>query len=228
MTDILLLHGAIGSSSQLELLAQALEGSFKVHLIDFPGHGGSALPAAFDISFFAEHVRQYCADRHLKTVMIFGYSMGGYVAMYLAKTNPGLVGKIITLATKFHWDGPAAQKENAMLQPELILQKLPSFAKTLEERHAPQDWKEVLQKTAGMLTGLSEGKGLDPGDYKEIDIPCLLMLGDRDRMVSLQETVDVYKQLPQAQLAVLPKTPHPVEAADPSMLSFFIKSFLNG
>jgi hypothetical protein len=54
------------------------------------------------------------------------------------------------------------------------------------------------------------------------------MLGDRDQMVSLQETLDVYKALPQAQLAVLPNTPHPIEKVDLSLVSVLVQRFLNG
>jgi hypothetical protein len=54
------------------------------------------------------------------------------------------------------------------------------------------------------------------------------MLGDRDKMVSLEETVTVSKQLPNASLAVLPQTSHPVEKADPVVLSFFIRRFICG
>ena len=52
------------------------------------------------------------------------------------------------------------------------------------------------------------------------------MLGDRDKMVTLDETVEVYKNLPQAQLAILPNTPHPIEKVNTDRLASEIKSFL--
>ena len=61
--DILLLHGAVGSSSQFHSLAEELLDTFNVHSPDLPGHGGSMMPDRFSISVFAEFVEQYCVSR---------------------------------------------------------------------------------------------------------------------------------------------------------------------
>jgi len=45
-------------------------------------------------------------------------------------------------------------------------------------------------------------------------------------MVTLDETVAVYKQLPNAQLGVLPGTPHAFEQVNVSLLSRLIKEFV--
>jgi pimeloyl-ACP methyl ester carboxylesterase len=226
MQHLVILHGAIGSSAQLSTLAQSLSSSFHIHSPSFPGHGGAKMPEAFSIELFAESVKGYCEEKQLSKVSVFGYSMGGYVAMYLAKKYPSLVHCIATLATKFHWDEAIAAKEIKMLQPDVIRQKLPGFAATLEQRHAPLNWEEVLFKTAGMLTALGKHNVLAVSDYASINQPSLIMLGDRDKMVSLEETVAVYKALPNAQLSILPGTPHPIESVNVEHLSFMLKYFL--
>ena len=223
---LLLLHGAIGSAEQLKPLQLQLEERYQVHNLHFPGHGGTGMPDAFSIPSFADFVSRHCKQEGLVDITVFGYSMGGYVGMYLARQQPGLVSRIITLATKFHWDETTAAREIRMLIPEVIGQKLPQFAKTLEERHAPDDWKTVLQKTGVMLAEMGAYNPLLPGDYSEIGCPVLLMLGDRDKMVTLEETVEVYRKLPDAQLAVLPGTPHPMESVDLSMLRFYMERFI--
>jgi pimeloyl-ACP methyl ester carboxylesterase len=211
MEPLILLHGALGSRPQLTALAEQLAQHYDVHALDFPGHGGTPLPEQFSISSFAQYVQEYCKAQGLTKVSLFGYSLGGYVALYLARQQPQLVNRVVTLATKFHWDEATAAREVKMLQPDAIEQKVPQFARTLQERHAPADWKEVLRHTASMMEGLGKQNALAPEDYKEISCPCLLMLGDRDKMVTLEETVAVYRQLPHGQLAVLPNTPHPLE-----------------
>jgi len=227
MQTILLLHGAIGSSAQLEKLQESLQGHYNVHTFNFPGHGGMALPDAFSIPLFAQAVKHYLQEQRVGRVTIIGYSMGGYVALYLAKHHPELVENIITLATKFEWNEAIAAKESKMLQPEVIEQKLPDFAKTLEVRHAPQSWKQVMEKTKEMLLALGQQNALSLEDYASIQTPVQLLIGDRDKMVSLEETVAVYKQLPHAQLGVLPATPHPIEQVDMELLIFYIKRFMS-
>jgi len=227
MKHLVLLHGAIGSSAQLQSLKEKLSGSYKVHLLDFPGHGSTDTVDTFSITLFADHLKNYLEQNRIEQANIFGYSMGGYVALYLAKQHPDLLDKIITLATKFHWDEAIAAKEVKMLQHEVIEQKLPVFAQTLQQRHQPNNWKEVLHKTAAMLLQMGKENPMKPEDYSNINLPVLVMLGDRDKMVTMEETVAIYKQLPNAQLALLPSTSHPIEQADEEVLCFMIRRFIN-
>lgn len=227
MTPILLLHGAIGAASQLIPLKNRLSNSYAdIHLLNFSGHGGEGMPdGAFSIPIFAEDVRYYIEKNNLERVNIFGYSMGGYAGMYLAKKYPEKINKIITLATKFHWDEDIAAKEMQQLNPDKIAGKVPAFAAALQERHAPNDWKVVLSKTASMLEALGKNNALQLSDYTDIKAPCLLLLGDRDKMITIEETLQVYKTLPQAQMGMLPHTPHPIEQVNLKILSAMIENF---
>ncbi|HJU45517.1 MAG TPA: alpha/beta fold hydrolase, partial [Chitinophagaceae bacterium] len=178
------------------------------------------------IPLFAEQVHRYIEDQQLQQVNIFGYSMGGYVAMYLAKMYPQSVHKVITLATKFHWDEETAAKELRQSDPEKIAAKVPAFAEALQKRHAPNDWKELLQRTGSMLEALGKSNTLQPGDYGSIETPCLVLLGDRDKMITLEETLNVYRSLPKAEMGILPGTAHPIEQANKIVLSSMIRYFL--
>jgi pimeloyl-ACP methyl ester carboxylesterase len=227
MQNLILLHGAIGASDQLTELAARLSDSYSVFTLDFSGHGGRSFPeGAFSIEHFAGNVLNFMDEKSIETTSIFGYSMGGYVGMYLAKHHPRRISKLVTLATKFYWDEATAAGEVKMLDADKIQAKVPAFAKALEARHAPNDWKEVLQNTANMLHALGQRNCLELEDYREISTPCLVMLGDRDKMITLQETIDVSKTLPNAGVAMLPNTSHPIEQVNPDTLSFFIKSFV--
>lgn len=227
MQTILLLHGAIGAKDQLAGIEELLNGSFAVHNLNFGGHGGSALPEfPFSIRLFADEVIGYLNSQGIDRTSIFGYSMGGYVALYLAVKHPERIDKIITLATKFNWDEAIAAKEIGMLDAGKIAEKLPGFADTLKARHAPNNWELILERTAAMLVDMGKNNPLETADYAYINQPVLLMLGDRDKMVSLHETLEVYKTLPRAQLSVLPNTPHPIEMANTERLAYEIRSFL--
>ncbi|MBK7309184.1 MAG: alpha/beta hydrolase [Chitinophagaceae bacterium] len=227
MQQILLLHGAIGAADQFSLLQEELADSFTVHSLNFSGHGSSPFVAAsFSIELFASEVIEFLDKQEIKSINIVGYSMGGYIAMYLATHHPERINKIITLATKFRWDETIALHETKMLNAGKIEEKLPDFASALQKRHAPNNWKTVLEKTAAMLIEMGKDNPLKPGDYLAIQHPVLLMLGDRDKMVTLDETVEVYKNLPMAQLAILPDTAHPIEMVNQARLALEIRSFL--
>ncbi len=227
MQHLLLLHGATGAADQLSSLAETLAEHFLVHTIDFSGHG-SQLPVddPFSIELFAHDVLRFMKEEAIETTALFGYSMGGYVALYFAKTYPEKVTGVTTLATKYHWDEAIAAKEIKMLDPVKIEEKVPAFASALKSRHLKSDWKVVLKKTAEMMLDLGKGKGLNNDHFSGIVTPVLLLLGDRDKMVSLEETVAVYKTLPNAKLGILPGTSHPIEQVDIHLLSFLIRGFL--
>ncbi|OQP58220.1 alpha/beta hydrolase [Niastella vici] len=228
MQHIILLHGALGSKDQMKPLAVELENKFQVHSFNFSGHGGRPFAdTAFSIPLFAEQIAQYMHETGIAQAYIFGYSMGGYAAMYLAKHHPEKVNKLITLATKFHWDEKTAAQEVKMLNGKTIQEKVPAFAAQLQQRHAPNDWLSLLHKTSELLIDLGKQNALQLEDYTTITTPSLLLLGDRDKMVTLDETIAVYKQLPKAQLGVIPGTPHALEQANVALLAQLIKGFIN-
>lgn len=228
MKTILLLHGAIGASDQLATIAEDLSNTYKVYTLDFNGHGGMPFSESpFSIALFANEVLDFMNKEELNNVSIFGYSMGGYVAMYLAKYHPEKIDRIITLATKFHWDAETAAKETKMLNADKIEEKLPAFAAALAKRHSPNEWKEVLGKTAAMLINMGNNNPLKVEDYTNIIHPCMILLGDRDKMITLDETINVYKTLPNAQMGMLPNTQHPIEQVNMSYLLFYIRQFMS-
>jgi pimeloyl-ACP methyl ester carboxylesterase len=227
MQHIILLHGAAGAMDQLAELEKNLADSLLVHRFNFSGHGG--LPFSnepFSIPSFAEEVIRFLDKKEIESAHIFGYSMGGYVAMYLAKFHPHRVNKIITLATKFNWNENIASKEVKMLDPEVIEKKVPAFAAVLQKRHAPNNWKTVLEKTSALLIEMGKDNPLKPVDYKNIRHQTLILLGDLDKMVTTEETREVYQLMPHAKMAILADTPHPVEMVNTAKLVSEIRAFI--
>ena len=222
----MLLHGALGAASMTEPLAGRLNGNFEVHILNFSGHGGAPFADRFGIEQFTHEVLDFLDKNSFEKVDIFGYSMGGYVALNLARLYPERVGKIVTLATKFDWTPEGAVRESKMLDPEKIEAKIPAFAKLLRERHAPNDWKVLLHKTAEMMLTLGQQALLTPAVLSQIQHPALICLGDADQMVSLDETTQAAEALSNGHLRVLEQTPHPLEKVDLDALAAIIRSFL--
>jgi enterochelin esterase-like enzyme len=104
----------------------------------------------------------------LEKPTVFGYSMGGYVALYLAHSQPTLLGNIITLGTKFEWTPKIAQKEIKMLDAKVIIEKVPKFAEALKTRHG-NDWELLLWKTATMMVDLGNTNALSLEDISLIE-----------------------------------------------------------
>lgn len=226
MKTIILLHGAIGANDQLEPLAKELiQQGFQVFSFNFSGHGKMPFQNKFSIEQFATELEQFIATQQLEKPNVFGYSMGGYVALYLAHKQPTLLGNIITLGTKFEWTPEIAQKETKMLDAKTILEKVPKFAEDLKTRHG-NDWELLLSKTADMMIGLGNKNALALNDYGTIENKVLIGLADKDSMVSLAETTAVYKQLKNGTMYMLPNTKHPIETVNVSSLAKIINDLI--
>ncbi len=227
MKDIILLHGAIGATDQLEPLAAALEQKqFRVHRFSFSGHGNVRFREQFGIGQFAAELEEFILEQGLEKPAVFGYSMGGYVALYVAKTKPQALSTVISLGTKFAWSPEIAAKEIKMLDANTILEKVPKFAEALKARHG-DGWQTLLQKTSEMMISLGHEPALKEDDFPLIEQNVLVGLADHDTMVSLDETLHVFKALKQADLYMLPRTKHPIETVNAPMLAEIITHYLN-
>jgi pimeloyl-ACP methyl ester carboxylesterase len=211
---ILLLHGALGSEASLNPLKEILEKDFEVFTYTFKGHGGSEMPLEdFTISNFANEVLVFLEENSLDKIIIFGYSMGGYVGLYLAKHFPEKVEKLYTLATKLNWTIEGSIKESAILNPIKIKEKVPKYASALEQLHG-NNWEGLMEKTAKMMLNLGENPVISESDFEEINVPVLISVGDKDAMVSIEESIFAFRKIPNCLFYVMPNTIHPIERVD--------------
>lgn len=220
--QLLLLHGALGSKKQFSNLKPLLEDQFELFELDFDGHGEGNEAKQFSIELFTENVRAFLVEKGLKTINIFGYSMGGYVALNLAVQNPELVNKIVTLGTKFDWNPESAKKEAGMLVPELIEEKVPLFAEKLKNEHQFKDWKEIVRKTADMMLRMGTGETIKHEDLRKLDCELLVGWGSKDKMVSKEESMLLADLVPSAKFVELEDVPHPIDLIAPEIVASYI------
>lgn len=216
---LLLLHGALGSATMFDDLRRHLPVGQQILSPDFPGHGGLPANEPFSIPAFARAVIEYLDERQISQVNVFGYSMGGYVALYLAWKYPERVLRMATLGTKLDWTPETAARETARLDPDKIAAKVPAFAQLLSERHAPADWRDVVRKTRDLLHHLGNGQALGPEVFRAISCPVAIGLGEKDNMVAREESQEVAALLPQGSFHLLSDTPHPLEQVEPEVLA---------
>jgi esterase/lipase len=134
--------------------------------------------------------------------------------LWLAKQHPEVIGKIVTLGTKFDWSVESALQEIKKLNAEKILEKIPAFARILESRHAPNDWKMLLQKTSDMMMALGKSPMLTKEILETIQHQTLVCLGDKDDMADRNYSEQVVTFLPKGSFHLLENTPHPIEKVD--------------
>ncbi len=227
MKNIVLLHGALGTAQDLRSLSEALrQQGFSTYSFTFSGHGKEPSVTDFGIERFSRELKDFILNNKIHEPCVFGYSMGGYVALFTALQDPSLLKKTITLGTKFDWSKESLAKELKSLDPAFLKQKVPAFAKLLETKHGT-DWTQLLKKTGTLMQEISDKDFLNFESLKAIQTPVLIGRGDRDQMVSLNETRTVFETLPHASFYILPGTKHPIESAPVDVLAPLISHFVN-
>lgn len=225
MKNLLLLHGALGHSDLFTPYQQELSEHFNVHTPLFSGHGNTEIPEeGISIEKYTQELSDYCEQKNLKDVYILGHSMGGYIALCYALQQPANVHSILTLGTKFDWTEKQVLKENKMLDPEIILTKIPKYAEQLEAQHGAQ-WKQLLSAIGKMMVSLGKNPPLNQNNLTHLSLPVQIMVGDKDNMVTLEESVQIYQSIPNAKFAVLPDTKHPMDKVRPTLVLDMMKDF---
>ena len=91
---LILLHGFTGSAAAWREPAAFFAAHYRVMAIDLPGHGRSDAPPAIDryrMERVAADLVQVLASVDAQTAHWLGYSMGGRLALYVARYYPCLL-----------------------------------------------------------------------------------------------------------------------------------------
>lgn len=218
-TPLLLLHGGLFNIDlQFGALLPGLAEKRRVIATDFQGHGyTNDIDRPLGTVGLASDVVGLLKELEVPQVDLFGFSVGGAVALYLAIKHPELVRKAVISSVPFSTEGE--RPENAAvgeMKVEMIA-GTPMEAEYLAK--SPHPDLEHLQTLLTKLGGYDRGTaGWTDDDIRGIAAPTLITVGDCDA-VKLDHAVrflqlrggDVngdFTGVPTSQLAVFPGTTH--------------------
>jgi len=225
---LVLLHAAMGSvEMELRRLLDALAPHFRTVAVDFAGHGrsddlGEETP---DIVTFAGNVEAVMDHLGLDRSHLFGFSMGGSTALYLAHARPERFERIAIHGTNVQWDAEEAEAMIAAMQPDAIESNQPRWARRLAEAHGPERWKTLAHQMIAFTRKLPTQRFLDD-DLARIDRPVLVSHGDSDRYFRIDHALHLWRTLPNAQLAIHPGIDHPIQGVDARGFAAMLRTFL--
>lgn len=210
--QLLILHGALGAKSQFKELIKSLSETYDVYSLDFDGHGqNDSYAGNYSIAHFAEQTSATLRALGWEKPLVFGYSMGGYVALKLEALHPGTFEKIITLGTKFDWNPDSAHQEARMLDPEKMQEKIPAYVVYLKSLHGDNHWKSVVERTAEMMLEMGNHPPITTEILQSIEIPVTCLRGANDQMVNEAETLWAVNALQHAVYTEIPEWKHPID-----------------
>ncbi|MCK2241674.1 MULTISPECIES: alpha/beta fold hydrolase [unclassified Crossiella] len=208
-SPLVLLHGgALTIDLSFGSLVGALAQRHQVIAIELQGHGHTAdREAPGSIAGFAADVIGVLDHLGVEQVDLFGYSLGGLVAAQIGLDYPARVGKLALAATHFHPDGYKPEITDPAQTSDLLPTEADFAAMVTAYRAVapdPDHFDKFLEKLQVTVHGWA---GWTPEQLGRITAESLLIVGDNDFM-RLEHAVEFHRHLPNAQLAVLPRTTH--------------------
>lgn len=219
---LVILHGAFGWATVFPALAKDRQ----VIAIELQGHGHTAdvdRPLSFEQ--MADDTAALLEQLQIPQADFFGYSMGGNVALAVAIRHPQLVRKLIVNGSNSGKIEEAYEPESFKQFQSLPAEFAPPMLKSAYDKVAPDpsQWPALVAKIKKM--GL-EFQGFSREDMQAIRAHVLIALGDRDG-VRPEHAVEMFRQIPNSQLAIFPGADHFLIFQNPDKLMPVVVAFLD-
>ena len=225
---VLLLHGGLGSV-QLELapLMQALATTFFVIGINQIGHADSGpIPQDSNLQELGiDQVHTVLDAFELTQAVLFGFSMGGSIALHATHALPHRISKLVILGVNYTWNKDTINLALERIDPDNIRTQAPIWADRLRLEHGNPRW-ERLARWLQMLIRFHTKRPPKDQVLHNIHTPTLVCAGDRDRLYPLEHTLHLYRQIPESSLAILPDVEHDMQHVNPRAFADLMRQFI--
>lgn len=228
---IVLVHGFPLDSRIWQAQLEALSDRYRVIAPDLRGFGQSKPPGPMTVDSLADDLHALLGQLGALPCVFGGLSMGGYVALAMARKYPTDLRGLILIDTRAEGDTPEG-KEN---RNKMIASLRPGGTKAVADAMFPKmihsETAEHRQDIAHKLRQIMESQ--DPatveqaiialrdrpdriGELKLINTPTHIIVGEHDAITPVAMSRTMEQGIPSATLTVIPKAGHmsPMEQAE--------------
>jgi pimeloyl-ACP methyl ester carboxylesterase len=220
---VILLHGGLGNSDYWGDLIPALVPHYRVIVMDSRGHGRSTRDAqpygydlmASDVVALMDHLKLGKAD-------IVGWSDGAIIGLDIAMKHPDRIGRLFAFAANSTVDG---------LKPDVLENS--TFAAYIERAGeeyrknspTPDEYDAFLNQIGAMW---ASQPNWTETDLARIRTPVLIVDGEHDEAIRREHMEMLAKEIPGAQLLILPSVSHFAMLQNPGEFNAAVLKFLAG
>ena len=225
---LVMLHGAtsLGREDfgpQIALFSKA----FRLYVPDARGHGGTKwdVAAGFRYDWLVDDLAAFVDELGLETFHLLGFSMGAMTALqYAARFGDRL--RTLVVAGISPAREPRASVARRLMDPVRADRDDPAWAALLGRRHdAGQGvgaWRALLPAIAADVAAQPL---MTPAELHAIDVPAMVVCGDRDPFVPVGQAWELERQLPDGRLFVVPDCGHEVTVKRPGLFNEGLAGF---
>ena len=200
---LLLLHGGLGNGTYWANQIPAFAAEYQVIVMDSRGHGRSsfdATPISYDL--MSSDVLALLDHLEIDRTDLVGWSDGGIIGLDIAQTNPERLNKVVAYGANFDPSGVRLDVGTNDRFNAYINQAAADYLTTSPE---PERWDEFLGNISNMWA-------TEPNWTMEqiaaIETPFLILDGEEEEAIDLNQTKLMAVLMPNAQLLLIPGTGH--------------------
>ena len=197
---LLLIHGNGGSISSMRCQILHFSRFYRIIAVDSRSHGKTEDGTArLTYEQMADDLAELLAEMKVNTVDIIGHSDGGVIALLFAIRHPSRVNALVA-------SGPNLRPDATAVFPWL----LPFYTKAVKQANAmlaqgdiSKNWARIKRWNELMLAQ----PRIPTKDLSRIKAPTLILGGDED-VIRPEHLLEIYRNVPQAHLLILPGATH--------------------
>lgn len=248
---ILFVHGISGCwQNWLENLPH-FGATHRAIALDLPGFGASPMPSwEIDMPAYGRLLQDFCEKLGVERATLVGNSMGGFIAVEAATSNPGRYERLVLVSaagilntwnpelratvTAWAWKefGPlfARRGREIVSRPrarEAVFRPFLRFPKRLREDLLLEQILGGLERADGFGDALQALIRHDIRDrLADIDIPTLIVWGLSDRVIPVAAAISYHRRIPGSRLEIFERTGHVPQLERPLRFNALLDEFL--
>jgi 3-oxoadipate enol-lactonase len=237
---LLLIHGFPLSGEMWDGTLERLEGRWRAIVPDLRGHGRSEVGDDASMERLAADLLALLDGlEERRPCVVVGLSMGGYVALELARRAPERVRALVLVDTRAEADEPDAAATRRETAERVEREGSATVAETMAEKlfgpSAPdslrQTWRRRIEATppAGIAAAL-RGMARRSARFDVLEgwrRPALLVVGEEDTVTPPAAARRMREAAPHARLEVVPEAGHLVPVEKPAEFARILNDFLD-
>lgn len=230
---LILLHGGYGSSEMMGGMIEAFSKKYQVIAVDSRSQGRTTDSDEMVLTYaqMALDVNGFMDKLQIKKAKLVGWSDGGDIALELALIHPEKISKAVVLGANF-----TGEVSGVFIGVDTTWRMNPAdplFAKTKKElakyfstyERLAFDKSKIATARKKVTDNAYNNPKITLAQLNSIQVPFLVMAGDHD-MFTIEHTIALYKNLPQASLYIVPDATHISPWEEPELVHAEILRYL--
>ncbi len=235
---VVLQHGFVGGGGYFAPQAARLSDFFDVICPDLPGFAGSAeVRAEMTTSGLSHALIGLLDELGVDRFSLLGHSMGGGVALQTALDHSARVQRLVLYGTASTGKMPKRFETVKETLDRIRLDGIQATAERIaatwfvDGARAPMyDFCVAAAGEPNQAAAMKAIENFQKWDVSErlgeLEIPVLVICGDRDRSYSLEDTLAMMRRIARSQLCVLPNCAHAAHLEAPEIFTEALTNFL--